>query len=200
MKLLLAFALLLLSACPNSAYRGAFVIAQNPKYTLNTQHTCEAPEEALRLAELAMPLILQELERDGVIADYAAAVRQLAGKTMVCRIPAPEPCCMNRNYCAKPQQPGGGRYARKAGCTILSSVWYSETWPPICRPDWPSEPHCDAVEPYDKEATLVHELINVVVSMVGDLIQPDYKHKIWEPGGTEARIQAAFKVLRGTLN
>jgi len=187
----------MLGACPNPAYHGAVAYVQNPKYGLGTSHTCQNPEETLRVAEIIMPLILQEFEADGLIKDYSAAVKKLKGHLGVCQISVPEPCCQSKYSCAPPRQAGEGRWARKAGCTIGGlSVWVSRSWPPVCRPDWPDEPHCDALEPYNWELHLLHELCNAVLLTVVGIYDPEYKHAVWQPGGTEDRIKAKFKALR----
>jgi len=194
-RLLPLLCLLLATGCPVAAYRGVYATVQNPKYTLNTKQLCQHPEETLRVAELALPIILEELAKDGWINSVAEATAQLKGKVMVCQVQFPEPCCFWKDNCAAPQQPGGGRYARKAGCTVYESAWVSRTWPPVCQADWPNEPHCDADEPYLWDENLVHELLRIVVSMVMMVNDAGYSHAVWQPGGTEERIKARYRLL-----
>ncbi len=158
-------------------HQGLSVTAQSTKYTLNTKAKCIEPVKTMRLADRILPVVLDEISKAGLI-DYQQAVNRLKGRVMVCMIPRPEPCCAG-TACAGPflrTTP-----ARKAGCTVWTSIWVSKTWPPSCSPEWPEEPHCDSNETHSIEATMVHELIEVVgLVVMGGVHSGDHKRPLFQ--------------------
>lgn len=96
--------------------------------------------------------------------------------------------CVFGNYVVDgsvPPPPGVQR--RYAGCAGMGSVWFLQAakhYPPVCRAEWPDEPHCvataDAIErqAYSQGCglcnTAAHELINLFAQYsLGILVEND---------------------------
>lgn len=165
--------LALVCSCGTTAQYG-FTVWGQEKHTLNTVQTCIRGAEAARFADLAIPIILDELTKSKFIkqpwSELVNRNRQAwTGRPIVgvCLVPEPESCCIG-SACAEPHKEIGDAiaHARKTGCASDSNAWASLAWPPVCTTAWPNEPHC--VQPIEVKNTgwevrLFHELFNLAI-------------------------------------
>lgn len=192
--------LLAASGCPlKNSYEGVTTVVAQDGYSLNTQQKCEQSQAAIQVADLAITLVLYELNRDNYIKDYSAATKYAKDHLMVCLIRNPEPCQLGP-VAAPPCKliAGKNRCARKRGCSSMGWAWSSINWPPVCQDDWPDEPHCVKPEFVYVEGwaqNLVHEVMNMAVQRWTQESINGYEHPIYKPGGTEERVQAAFNLV-----
>lgn len=152
----LLLALALLTACGSGTHGlVAGMWAQSPAYRLNSAARCEAPDEAIRIADLGAVLYAREVVARGwaSYAQVAAAVSRLA----VCILPAPEKCCAGSEESCVRDTDGVVRV--KAGCSVGYWSWVSRTWQGLTR---------------DVAADLLHELGHSLASTLG--IATDPKH------------------------
>ena len=101
---------LLLAGCPANVHTGAWVSGQDGQ-TLNTKQRCERSSEAVRAADVALPIILQLYEAKGYCKDYEQQLDWMRGHLSVCLIDQPEPCGnlpWPRSGCASDLQRGPG--------------------------------------------------------------------------------------------
>lgn len=169
-------------SCKTSGSRGlCSILAQGPKFTLNTKQKCILSDEARLVGDLAHLLSLQALSEAGML-DYSKAVEQMKeGTPMICVVPEPESCCIS-GMCAGPYNQEKTLAARKAGCSSSFHAWASLTWPPICTSEWENEPHCVQERNnnnYDWRETLRHEVFNIAVQRWTKVWDPSYRDKIY---------------------
>lgn len=160
---------LLLCSCGTTAQHGWTAWGQE-RHTLNTAQTCVRGEDAARLADRVLPAYLAELKAAGHVkltwSEIVERDRRWPGRPIVgvCLVPEPEACCIS-GACAGPRK--GALVARKSGCASDAHAWASLSWPPVCRPEWPDEPHCVQgaadVRSDGWQARLAHELFNVAI-------------------------------------
>ena len=197
-------AILFLSGCPSPGLHGSLVgVRAQDGYGLGTTQVCEHSAEVTRIADRILVLSLHELTKSGHVKSYHDAVKSSSGMSLsACLIRKPERCCHGgwRLGPFGPKLPGE-KYplaARKRGCASMHSMWASACWPPVCRPEWPDEPHCvtaDKVSTNGWEDIVIHELFNVARSRWANSHQNDYSKlpSLFKAGGVKSKVVAAYR-------
>ena len=168
----LMFALLLLSGCPSSALPTATILSVESKYRVGPMiQTCSHAEELIPLVEQAWNVVLEEMERAGLLPDRVAIERELKG-TRVCLVLEPDLCGPASTKCI-----GIPQCARRRGCASAwgKYVWIARWWPPVCRPEWKDEPNCVAEgQPRSSNyrSDLCWELANLAYQASGGQLNP----------------------------
>jgi hypothetical protein len=146
---------------------------------LMTTADCYRPADAIKVSDIALPIIYDELQKAGYIKDLPALQKAVKQHTLICLIPKPEPCVFGK-IPAVPWKEINGRIvgARKAGCSTEYTAWASIEYPFLCSEEWPDEPGCVAdqseILTTGWVSTLVHELLNVIVARVASSALPAY--------------------------
>jgi hypothetical protein len=149
------------------------------KHDLMTVADCYRPADAIKVSDIAMPIIYDELQKAGYIKDLPTLQKTIKKQTIICLLPKPEPCTFGK-VSAVPWKEINGRIvgARKAGCSSEYTAWASIEYPFLCSEDWPDEPGCvkDATQISSTkwQSTLVHELLNMIVARVAPSSLPAY--------------------------
>lgn len=185
--------LTLLCGCPTTAVRGTTELKAQDKHTLNTKSPCVRPHEAIAVADLAWTLSREALEVAGLIE------LEGGGIPMVCLIERPEPCCLGSGCVGPYKEANDGRTgmaARKAGCASPWTAWASLSWPPVCGPAWPDEPHCvlSGASEAGWEERLRHEVFNMAVLRFTRVRDPGYVSDVYTV--IEPRVRAAWEEAR----
>jgi hypothetical protein len=185
---------LLLCGCPSPGLvTGLTGVTSQQGYTLNTTQKCVDAARAVEIADIAFPIYWRQLKGAGYIKDVASDMKRL-DKVSLCLIVDPEPC-RGGGWTRGPFGPKlpGEKYplaARKHGCASMYGCWSSKKWPPVCRKEWPDEPHCvtaDQVSEVGWEKNYVHELYNVAVLRWTRVYSPDYKNDIYQVIGPKVK-------------
>lgn len=171
MRLLLTLAVaLLLCNCTTTSLPTKTALNVESKYRVGPMvQTCGSAQELIPIVEQVWPLVLTELEAEGILKDRAALEREL-GKSW--RQSAARVCLVEQPDLCGPSKPCVGQpiCARRRGCAWSWGryAWVSRHWPPICRPDWPDEPcddkgticcvHSEPEQSTDYIPDLIHEL------------------------------------------
>jgi len=199
----LFFLLFLFCGCKSTASHGEWAWAQE-KYTLNTAQECFGSTGTVKIADRVLSLLIDELDREGLLwAERDRVLRSSKGKMGVCLVKFPEKCCVN-SACAPPciESRGKRLCARKHGCAGDRFAWASVCWPPLCKWDWPEEPHCipsaEAAQtsPHTWESALIHEIVNMGVLAWAKIATPsspdesfyEWNRAIYGVNGVEARV------------
>uniref|UniRef100_A0A6H1Z8Z0 Uncharacterized protein n=1 Tax=viral metagenome TaxID=1070528 RepID=A0A6H1Z8Z0_9ZZZZ len=144
-----------LCGCTSTSLPTATVLNVESKQRVGPHvQQCSHAEELRPAVEAAWPVVLEEMRRHTGVdpAKVEAALRKTWRESAVraCLLEEPDTC-----------GPGG----RKAGCADAWAryAWVSRRWPPLCRGDWPAEPHCvtGGDRAHNWRATLVAELANL---------------------------------------
>jgi hypothetical protein len=192
-----------LAGCPSPGLStGITGVISQEGYTCNTSQRCEHAAIATQIADRALLLSLTALVESGHVKDYSAAVKD-ATKVSVCIVRDPEPCAF-AGWTAGPCNPALKRCARKRGCASAWHAWASICWPPVCRPDWPDEPHCvpaGGASTSGWEQAFVHEIFNTARARwaVGPAAyEGDYSKlpALFGAGGVESRVMTAYGAPR----
>jgi len=184
-RFLLLLAAIHLAGCPSNVHTGAWVVGQDG-HSRNTTQLCQRSAEAVRAADLAIPLALRLYEAKGYCKDYEAAYDNMRGHLGVCLIDQPEPC--------HPSMPWP-----RHGCASYYNIVQSIHWPPLCD-RWPGIPDkpfgCvkTEAEQHDRwEPNFVHEATNLVLQRCG-VYDPSYKHPARQLG---PEIWRRYQAARG---
>jgi len=139
--------------------------AQVPPYRLNSAAACEAPQEAIQIADLGAVLYARAIVEKGwaTYAQVALAVSQLA----VCILPKPEKCCAGSDVtCVRDTD---GQVREKAGCSVGLWSWASRVWGGAAR---------------DLAPDLIHEMGHSLAEQLGFATDPKHStewHTVIEP-------------------
>ena len=187
--------LALLAGCPSPGLStGLTGIISQAGYTCNTAQLCERADIATAIADRALPLALAALQESG----HAPASAKLDGRKLsVCLVRYPEQCAFG-GWHQPPCNPALKTCARKRGCASPWHAWGSVCWPPVCRPEWPDEPHCvtaGKARTAGWDTGLVHELFNLVRQRYAGSHEADYKKlpELFGVGGVESRVMSAYQ-------
>ena len=192
MRALLA---LFLTACPSPGMVQGTIARVQEGQTCNTSQRCVQGSASVAIADRTIVVALEELQRAGFLRDYSATMAKVRGRLQSCLVPLPEACTF-AGWTAGPFLPGpDGKpvlAARKRGCASNWHAWASLCWPPVCKPEWPAEPHC--VPPGQShvagwQGALMHETFNMVVQRFLNVTSPDYSAKVYR-SGVEAIVAA----------
>lgn len=181
----LLLAALLLAGCPANVHTGAWVSGQDGQ-TLNTKQRCQRSSEAVRAADLAIPIALNEYVEAGHCEDYEGTLDNMKGHLSVCLIDQPEPC--------HPSMPWP-----RSGCASYYNIVQSIHWPPVCSA-WPGIPDkpfgcvgSKELQHSNWQKNFVHEVTNLVLQRCG-IHDPSYKHPARALG---AEIWKRFEAANG---
>lgn len=161
---------LLLTSCPSPGlHTGPLGITSQQGYRMGTSQRCVLAERAVCLAEATISALI-DLLPDQDLSDRVKGVLPELRKVSICLIDQPEPC-RSGGYTLGPCDPSRPAVcARKAGCATTHTVVAARMWPPVCTPDWPSEPHCvgDADQQRDiGDRMVVHETVKMIGARLG---------------------------------
>lgn len=162
--------ILLLAGCPSSALPTSTILSIESRYRVGPMvQVCpkDNVEEMRVFVNRAWPLVFAAHVAAGLVKDAAAVERKLTG-TRVCLIDQPDLCSGIQHDCTGPDK----ICARRRGCAMAWGryAWVSRNWPPICRPDYSSEPHCvspGASQSTDWHSDGIHELSELVAQTAG---------------------------------
>jgi len=178
MKFKLFILILLLSGCYKHTWYGQYTMAYD-RTDLMTTADCYRPTDAIKVSDIALPIIYDELQKAGYIKDLPALQKAVKQHTLICLIPKPEPCVFGK-IPAVPWKEINGRIvgARKAGCSTEYTAWASIEYPFLCSGEWPDEPGCvtdtSKISSTRWPSTLAHELLNMIVARVASSALPSY--------------------------
>lgn len=192
---LCAITLSLLVGCGTSALRGLSPVAVESKHTLNTLQTCVRGPELLRVLDLAVPLVAEELTRAGLVPDRVQLGRIMREPlALACVVEQPEPCVWVGAKCASSTDPV---CARKRGCASYAHLWVARWWPPVCTTNWPTEPHCVSSETQQNDAGWKADVFHEVAEMICARLGTCKPHE--EPAaGAVTRAFAVYTKMRET--
>lgn len=178
-------------ACPSPGlYKGEFAYGRDGfKFIpMSTDQKCQESEVVVKAFDGALKLYIAAFNEAGYIKDKAAFTKEAKNSSSVCMVDQPEPCGYDVIY-RGPCKDGSALCKRdlaprKAGCSTRYSVLISKHWPPICKPDWPTEPHCvkDKTKQTDVwHGILVHEVCNMMVQRINIKLPSGnyYEHPIY---------------------
>ena len=155
--------------CTSSSLRTKTVLNVESKHrVMDTAQTCGSAQELIPLVEKAWPVILDEMVKAGIVKDPSKLEADLKGtfwrgSVRACLLEQPDVC----GPC-KAGAVGNDLCARKRGCasSFARFIWISRWWGPVCRGDWPTEPHCvlpgAAPRSLDYRSDLVAEMGNFI--------------------------------------
>jgi hypothetical protein len=204
MRYHLLVAAAMLFGCPSPGLHvGLTGVKSQQGYAYNTEQPCIHAAETTRIADRVLVLSLHELTKAGYVKSYHDAAKKVRNGTVnVCLIEKPEKCSSG-GWTRGPFGPKlpGQKYplaARKRGCATIWTAWASICWPPVCRKEWPDEPHCvKAGESKSNgwENGLIHELFNVARARFANVHQADYSKlpKLFGKDGVKSKVVAAYK-------
>jgi hypothetical protein len=204
MKKLCLLLLAVTSGCSSPGLHvGLTGVKSQQGFGLGTSQKCEHAAETTRIADRVLVLSLHELTKAGYVKSYHDAAKNARNSTInVCLITRPEKCASG-GWTRGPFGPKlpGEKYpmaARKRGCATLWTAWSSVCWPPVCRKEWPDEPHC--VKPGESsskgwEDNLIHEIFNVARARWAGVNEADYSKlpKLFGKDGVKSKVLAAYK-------
>lgn len=196
MRYLLIAAAILLAGCPSPGLvTGITGVSSQQGFTLNTTQNCIDADKAVQIADIAFPIYFRHLTAAGYIKDSLPADTKSLAKVSLCLVEDPEPC-RGGGWLRGPFGPKlpGEKYpmaARKHGCASMYGCWSSKKWPPVCRKEWPDEPHCVTADKvdlnWDWKKNYIHELYNVAVLRWTNVYQPNYKNDIYNVLGPKVK-------------
>lgn len=134
--------LFLIGGCPSSAIDGKLTPIKIESKRSTPLQLCQATPEFIKLADKAMYLVLDEMDKAGLINKEKTVASMRREAPIICQIDQPEPCILTPSNCEKSENFTNVRCARKRGCGHEFGLWISRHWPPVCRDRWPDEPHC----------------------------------------------------------
>lgn len=196
--------MVVLSGCSSPGLHiGLTGVRSQQGYASIASQKCEHADSATVIADRVLVLSLRELVKSGHVKSYHEAAKSLRGSSVtVCLVNKPEPCKFGgwTRGPFGPKLPGQKSpiAARKRGCASMWTAWSSICWPPVCKSEWPKEPHC--VEPGKSspsgwEDNFIHEVFNVARSRWANVHQADYSKlpKLFGKNGVKSRVVAAYK-------
>jgi len=180
---------LFLLGCPSSAQPGLTPVLVESKRSVPLQQ-CQATPRFRSLVDQSVVAMLDELSTIGVI-NREGMIKSLKDEPPIaCMINQPEPCMLTPASCRK--DPTNIRCARKRGCGHEAFFWVAEVWPPVCKPEWPDEPHCVASADQQTNDGFINDLVHEVCEMLcARRFPPCNAHNVRE---LEAQKRAAAKL------